>query len=181
MTQAGTSMDVLKLEPAQRLVGHYTAPPDKSIAHRALILAGLAQGRSTVHPVTNAADVHSTVTCLRQLGVSIEQVDDTWVIESPGVRGWTAPERALDCGNSGTTMRLLAGCLAGAGFAVTLIGDDSLSSRPMERIALPLRKMGARIELADGNTAPIEIEPSSLRGIEYDLPVASAQVTRRAW
>ncbi|MBD3297872.1 MAG: 3-phosphoshikimate 1-carboxyvinyltransferase [candidate division Zixibacteria bacterium] len=176
MNTTEATSQTLTLQPVHRLLGHYTPPPDKSIAHRALILSAMAEGRSTVHPVTNSADVQSTASCLRQLGVSIEVVDDTWVIESPGIRNWSAPERALDCGNSGTTMRLLAGCLAGRPFASELIGDESLSQRPMARIAIPLRKMGALIELAEGDTPPITIKPSSLRGIEYELPIASAQV-----
>jgi 3-phosphoshikimate 1-carboxyvinyltransferase len=166
----------LKLEPASKLVGHYTPPPDKSIAHRALLLAALASGRSTITPISRSADVASTVACLRQLGVSIETTKDRWVVDSPGMGGWTAPERALDCGNSGTTMRLLSGCLAGRSFDVTLIGDESLSRRPMARIAAPLRRMGATIELSPGDTAPIHIHGSRLRGIEYRLPIASAQV-----
>ena len=166
----------LKIEPAAKLAGHYTPPPDKSIAHRALILAALAHGRSTITPISRSADVGSTVSCLRQLGVSIEAVKDGWVVESPGVDGWNPPERALDCGNSGTTMRLLSGCLAGRGFDSILIGDESLSRRPMGRIAVPLRRMGAVIELSSGDTAPLQIRGSRLRGIEYRLPVASAQV-----
>jgi 3-phosphoshikimate 1-carboxyvinyltransferase len=166
----------LKLEPTKRLVGHYTPPPDKSISHRALILAALASGRSTIEPLSQSQDVASTAACLRQLGVSIEINDDSCIVESPGLKQWTAPERALDCGNSGTTMRLLTGCLAGQPFNSTLIGDESLSQRPMARIALPLRKMGAAIEVAEGDTAPITITGSLLRGIEYRLPVASAQV-----
>jgi 3-phosphoshikimate 1-carboxyvinyltransferase len=166
----------LKIEPAAKLVGHYTPPPDKSIAHRALILAALASGRSMVSPISRSADVGSTVACLRQLGVSIEAGKDGWVADSPGANGWTPPERALDCGNSGTTMRLLSGCLAGRSFDSTLIGDESLSRRPMGRIAAPLRRMGAVIELSSGDTPPIYIKGSHLRGIEYRLPVASAQV-----
>lgn len=166
----------LKIEPAAKLTGHYTPPPDKSIAHRALILAALASGKSTITPLSRSADVGSTVTCLRLLGVSIETTKDGWVVESPGVGGWTAPERALNCGNSGTTMRLLAGCLVGRDFDSTLIGDESLSRRPMARLALPLRRMGALIELSAGETAPIHIKGSPLRGMEYRLPVASAQV-----
>ncbi|GAB4313923.1 MAG: 3-phosphoshikimate 1-carboxyvinyltransferase [Candidatus Zixiibacteriota bacterium] len=176
MKTTSATMQSLTLQPVHRLMGHYTPPADKSIAHRALILSAMAEGRSTVHPLTASADVQSTVSCLRQLGVSIEAVNDTWVIESPGIRNWSAPERALDCGNSGTTMRLLAGCLAGRPFSSQLIGDESLSQRPMARIAIPLRKMGALIELAESDTAPISIKPSSLRGIDYELPVASAQV-----
>lgn len=166
----------LKLEPASKFTGHYTPPPDKSIAHRALILAALATGRSTIEPISGSADVASTAACLRQLGVSIEPIDRAWVVDSPGYKNWNAPERALDCGNSGTTMRLLTGCLAGQNFESALIGDESLTRRPMKRIASPLRLMGARIELSKTDTAPIHITGAPLRGIEYRLPVASAQV-----
>jgi 3-phosphoshikimate 1-carboxyvinyltransferase len=176
VTAAKMTSGDLKLEPASKFTGHYTPPPDKSIAHRALILAAMATGRSTIEPISRSEDVASTAACLRQLGVSIEQFEQTWVVESPGFKKWNAPERALDCGNSGTTMRLLTGCLAGQTFESTLIGDDSLTQRPMKRIALPLRQMGARIELSESDTAPIHIIGTPLRGIEYHLPVASAQV-----
>ncbi|MEW5873555.1 MAG: 3-phosphoshikimate 1-carboxyvinyltransferase [Candidatus Zixiibacteriota bacterium] len=171
-----TTRSELKIEPARKIVGHYSPPPDKSIAHRAVILSALAEGRSTVEPLSRAADVASTVSCLRQLGVSIQIDGDTCVIDSPGVDKWMAPERALDCGNSGTTLRLLAGCLAGRRFDATLIGDDSLSTRPMGRIAHPLVQMGARIDLSEGDTAPMTVRGARLRGIDYRLPVASAQV-----
>ncbi|HSG99272.1 MAG TPA: 3-phosphoshikimate 1-carboxyvinyltransferase, partial [candidate division Zixibacteria bacterium] len=165
-----------RLEPVRKLQGHYRPPADKSIAHRALILSALAEGRSSVAPKTRAADVASTAACLRQLGVAVSETDDGWVIESPGLRGWTAPERGLDCGNSGTTMRLLAGCLAGCAFESSLLGDESLSRRPMRRIADPLTRMGAGIQLAKGDTPPIKIASAALNAITYRLPVASAQV-----
>jgi 3-phosphoshikimate 1-carboxyvinyltransferase len=166
----------LKIEPAGKMTGHYTPPPDKSIAHRALIISAIASGKSVISPASRSADVGSTAACFRQLGVSIESAKDGWIVESPGVNGWTAPERALDCGNSGTTMRLLSGCLAGRRFDSALIGDESLSRRPMGRIAAPLRRLGAVVELSSGDTAPIHIRGSHLRGMEYRLPVASAQV-----
>ncbi|HUU45369.1 MAG TPA: 3-phosphoshikimate 1-carboxyvinyltransferase [Acidobacteriota bacterium] len=179
MTQDKTTTESrqdARLEPVRKLTGHYRPPTDKSIAHRALILAALAKGRSTVAPITRSEDVAATARCLRQLGVTINESPDGWIVESPGVNGWTAPERGLDCGNSGTTMRLLAGCLVGRPFASTLIGDDSLSRRPMRRIAEPLRLMGAEIDLAKGDTAPIRITGIVLDGVEYTLPVPSAQV-----
>lgn len=166
----------IRIDPVRKLHGVYRPPADKSIAHRALLLAALAKGRSLVRPVPRALDVHSTAACLKQLGVAIESHEDTWVVESPGVAGWMAPERALDCGNSGTTMRLLAGALSACGFPVTLIGDESLSRRPMLRVAEPLRRMGATIMLTPQNTAPIELRGGSLTGIRYELPVPSAQV-----
>lgn len=165
-----------RLEPVRKLTGHYRPPPDKSIAHRALILSAMAAGRSSVAPLTHAADVAATAACLRQLGVAIDASSDGWVVESGGVREWTAPERGLDCGNSGTTMRMLAGCLAGRPFSSTLFGDDSLSARPMGRIADPLRRMGALMELSENDAAPIRLTGTQLQGITYELPIPSAQV-----
>jgi 3-phosphoshikimate 1-carboxyvinyltransferase len=165
-----------RIEPVRRLQGVYRPPADKSIAHRALILSALAKGRSVISPISRAADVASTAACLRQLGVDIREHEGSWVIESPGWNGWIAPERALDCGNSGTTMRLLAGCLAQCPFPATLIGDESLSRRPMLRVAEPLRRMGATVKLSPGNTSPMEIRGGSLSAITYDLPMPSAQV-----
>lgn len=166
----------VRIEHVRKLQGVYSPPADKSISHRALILSAIAKGRSLVTPISNSADVASTAACLRQLGVSIQQHEGSWVIQSPGMDDWLAPERALDCGNSGTTMRLLAGCLARCSFSSTLIGDESLSRRPMQRIAEPLRRMGATVQLDAQGSAPIEIRGGSLAAIQFELPVASAQV-----
>ncbi len=165
-----------RIEHVRKLQGVYRPPADKSISHRALILAAISKGRSLITPVSKSADVASTASCLRQLGVSIQEHEGTWIIESPGMAGWMAPERALDCGNSGTTMRLLAGCLACCSFSSVLIGDESLSKRPMLRVAEPLRRMGATINLSEKNTAPIQVRGGSLTAIRYELPVPSAQV-----
>lgn len=174
MTSHG-STDV-RIEHAKKLQGVYRPPADKSISHRALILSAIAKGRSLISPLSRAADVASTASCLRQLGIDIQEHEGTWVVNSLGIDGWIAPERALDCGNSGTTMRLLAGCLAHCAFPSTLIGDDSLMRRPMLRVAEPLRRMGATITLSAKNTAPMEIRGGSLTGITFELPVPSAQV-----
>ncbi len=166
------------VHPASALAGRVRLPADKSVAHRAAILAAAAQGRSTITGFSDAADPQSTLACLRALGVNIETQDDgTLVIDGRGLDGLRAPDGPLDCGNSGTTMRLLAGLLAGRPFATTLVGDASLSARPMERIADPLRQMGAHIETTDGH-APLTVGGGStpLAGITYRLPVASAQV-----
>ena len=157
------------------LAGRPILPADKSIAHRVALLAALAEGESEIVGFSNAADPQSTLACLRQLGVSIEERDGSLFIGGVGREGFSPPAGALDCGNSGTTMRLLAGILAGQAFDSELIGDQSLSGRPMERVADPLRQMGARITLRDGH-APIAITGSPLHGITYALPVASAQV-----
>lgn len=162
---------------AQSLLGLVELPPDKSIAHRAALLAALADGTSRLVNYPSAADPQSTLSCLRQLGVPIyEDAHGILVVEGRGLEGLRAPNQPLDCGNSGTTMRLLAGILAGQPFASTLVGDASLSRRPMERIAAPLRQMGAVVTLTDGH-APLYVQGCRpLRNITYRLPVPSAQV-----
>jgi 3-phosphoshikimate 1-carboxyvinyltransferase len=168
-------VDIL-VHPASGLRGDVTVPGDKSIAHRAAIFAALAEGTSTIRGFPDAEDTQSTLRCLQQLGVSVSVDGDTVTVEGRGRKGFDRPDRPLECGNSGTTMRLLAGLLAGQKFDSVLTGDRSLLSRPMERIATPLSEMGAQIELKDGR-GPIRITAvSSLRGIDYTLPVASAQV-----
>lgn len=162
---------------ATRFAGKVLLPADKSIAHRAALFASISEGCSTIHNFPNSSDPQSTLSCLRQLGVSIDRSSDNTVkIQGVGRSGFRAPDAPIDCGNSGTTMRLLSGMLAGQPFESELIGDDSLTSRPMNRIAQPLQAMGARISLTDGH-APIRIQPSTgLEAIDYRLPVASAQV-----
>lgn len=162
---------------AARLEGSVTLPADKSIAHRAAMLAALGDGVSRLVNYPASADPQSTLSCLRQLGVSIQEEEDgILAVEGRGLDGLQAPAEVLDCGNSGTTMRLLSGILAGQPFETTLTGDASLSRRPMGRVADPLRDMGARIDLTEGH-APIRIQGDGrLHGIEYRLPVPSAQV-----
>ena len=153
---------------ARKLEGEITLPGDKSISHRALILGSIATGRSRLRGLSTGADVRSTMGCMGALGAEIE--DGT--LTGRGMDGLRAPAAALDCGNSGTTMRLLAGLLAAQPFASQLTGDESLSGRPMGRVVEPLRLMGADVSwppLRAGGTTP-------LRGIEYDMPLASAQV-----
>ena len=160
-----------------RFAGRVHLPADKSVAHRAALFAAIANGSSILHNFPPSADPQSTLSCLRQLGVSIEtSTDSSVIIHGVGRGGFSAPDAPLDCGNSGTTMRLLSGVLAGQPFSSELAGDSSLSSRPMERIAQPLRTMGATISLTGGH-APIRIQPcDNLTGIHYKLPVPSAQV-----
>ena len=167
--------DRVRVQPAAAIAGRIALPPDKSIAHRSALFAALANGESEIVGYSDAADPQSTLACLRQLGVRIDEDEGSLRVHGVGLNGLAAPGAPLDCGNSGTTMRLLAGVLAGQRFPSTLIGDASLSARPMERIATPLREMGAQITLTDGH-APIHIEPAPLTGIEYALAVASAQV-----
>ncbi|HET7648470.1 MAG TPA: 3-phosphoshikimate 1-carboxyvinyltransferase [Gaiellaceae bacterium] len=165
----------MRVEPAVALVGHVAVPGDKSISHRAVILGALAEGETRVRGFGRGGDTESTIAAVRALGVEVEEVsEDELVVHGAGLRGLRAG--GVDCGNAGTLMRLLAGVLAGQAGDFELTGDESLSARPMERIAEPLRRMGARIETTDGH-APLRIAGSAaLRGLDYELPVASAQV-----
>jgi len=155
-------------------------PGDKSISHRYAILAALARGRSEIGRYSAAADCQSTLDCLKRLGVGVEKNGGDGaarvVITGAGIEGLRQSRRSLDAGNSGTTMRLLAGVLAGQLFDSTLTGDSSLRKRPMRRVIEPLARMGAHIEAREGNFAPLEIRGTALQPIEYKLPVASAQV-----
>ena len=164
----------MRLKPARFLEGSLRLPGDKSISHRAALIAALADGKSEISNFSTAADCASTLSCLRDLGVSIERKDNTVVFA--GSEKLVAPQRPLDCGNSGSTLRILAGVLAGYDFTAELIGDASLSLRPMRRIIEPLELMGAKIEATDGK-APLKVHGSNqLKPITYKLPVASAQV-----
>lgn len=148
-------------------------PGDKSIAHRALILGSIAKGQHVVEGAPQAADVTSTISCLRALGAFIEEMPDGRLLV---LAKEFASGRTLDAGNSGTTARLLAGLLAGLPIKTTIHGDESLSSRPMQRIAEPLRRMGARVSASSGGTLPMTIQGGKLKGITYELPIPSAQV-----
>jgi 3-phosphoshikimate 1-carboxyvinyltransferase len=164
----------MRVTRARLLNGRLRLPGDKSISHRAALIAALADGSSEISNFSSAADCASTLSCLRELGVSIERRDDKVVFA--GGQKLAAPRRPLDCGNSGSTLRILAGVLAGHDFTAELIGDASLSLRPMRRIMEPLEMMGAKIEATDGK-APLKVHGSSrLNPITYKLPVASAQV-----
>lgn len=162
-------------EPAARFHGLFRLPGDKSISHRAAILAAMADGRSVLRNFSSAADCASTLRCLQDLGVAIVRDGQTVTVTGTGTDGLRAPQRTLDAGNSGSTLRMLAGVLAGRPFRSVLDGDASLRRRPMERIASPLRMMGARVTSSDGRP-PLAVEGGALRGIDYELPVASAQV-----
>jgi len=165
------------VKPAKALNGTILLPSDKSISHRSVLFASLADQASTIHNYSSAADPESTVQCMRQLGVQIDKDGSTLVVHGVGRKGLKSPEDPLDCGNSGTTMRLLSGIVAGAGVKASLIGDKSLSSRTMKRIIEPLRAMGAVIEAADNEFAPIQISPrKGIQPIRYPLPIASAQL-----
>jgi 3-phosphoshikimate 1-carboxyvinyltransferase len=164
------------IQPAKYLTGGLELPGDKSISHRYAMLAGLAEGTSELRHFSAAADCHSTLGCMKALGAEVKIDSDTVRVTGHGPRGLKASWRALDAGNSGTTMRLLAGILAGQAFSSKLTGDDSLQKRPMKRVIGPLREMGADIRGRDDNFAPLEIRGASLKAIDYNMPMASAQV-----
>ena len=151
-------------------------PGDKSLSHRALIFSSLAEGRSRLRGLLDSADVRSTAECLRRLGVAMPTFGASIAVDGHGTQGLRDPGRDLDCGNSGTSARLLAGVVAGAGCTARFIGDDSLSRRPMRRIAEPLERMGARITCERGDGLPMIVHGAQLRSIEWTSVSASAQV-----
>jgi len=164
------------VKPARNILGSLRVPGDKSISHRYAMLAALASGRSRFENFSPGADCASTLKCVRALGCTVERdAQGTVSIDGLGPQ-LQAPSEPLDCGNSGSTMRMLAGIVAGQPFTSEMIGDDSLSRRPMKRIIDPLTRMGAEIRSADGGCAPLRIKGKKLHGIEYQVPVASAQV-----
>ncbi len=164
------------IRPAKQLTGGIEPPGDKSISHRYAMIAALAEGASELRHFAAAADCHSTLDCMKALGATVKVDKDTVRIAGRGLRGLKGTRRALDAGNSGTTMRLLAGILAGQEFTSQLTGDASLQKRPMKRIVGPLRQMGADIRARDDNFAPLEIRGGRLHGIDFKMPMASAQV-----
>ena len=151
-------------------------PGDKSISHRYAMLAALAEGTSELRNFAAAADCHSTLGCMKALGAEVKVDGTTIRVTGCGLHGLKSSWRALDAGNSGTTIRLLSGILAGQDFKTTISGDDSLQKRPMKRVVGPLREMGAEIKAREDNFAPLEIRGGKLRAIEYKMPMASAQV-----
>jgi len=164
----------LVITPGRSLRGVLRVPGDKSISHRAAILGAIARGTTRIFGYLQAEDTLSTLGCLRALGVSIQEQGSALEIRGGALR---EPDQVLDVGNSGTTLRLLAGVLAGQGFHSVLTGDASIRRRPMDRVADPLRRMGARISgRQGGRLAPLAIAGGGLRGIAYRSPVASAQV-----
>ncbi|MCM3869709.1 MAG: 3-phosphoshikimate 1-carboxyvinyltransferase [Pyrinomonadaceae bacterium] len=166
----------MKITPARRINGRAQLPGDKSISHRAAIFAALANGTSRITNYAPSEDCASTLSCLRKLGVSIQSEGSAVIVQGAGESGLRAPSDSLYCGNSGSTMRILAGVLAGQDFSSTLTGDDSLSSRPMQRIIEPLQMMGAVLESENGKP-PLTIKGRKpLKPIRYEMPVASAQV-----
>lgn len=164
------------IHPAKYLTGGVELPGDKSISHRYAMLAGLAEGTSELRHFSAAADCHSTLECMSALGAEVKIEKDLVKLTGRGRRGLKSSWRALDAGNSGTTMRLLAGILAGQEFSSKLTGDESLQKRPMKRVIAPLREMGAEIRGRDDNFAPLEIRGANLKAIDFKMSMASAQV-----
>jgi 3-phosphoshikimate 1-carboxyvinyltransferase len=164
------------ISPGGNVTGVVELPGDKSISHRYAIIAALAEGGSEILNYATAADCKSTLECLRRLGIEIDATRERVRIGGVGLDGLKAPKRALDAENSGSTMRMLAGVLAGQRFASTITGDASLRKRPMRRVAEPLRQMGADIRSRDGDLAPLEIRGGKLHATDYSAAVPSAQV-----
>jgi 3-phosphoshikimate 1-carboxyvinyltransferase len=167
-----------RLQPGGRMSGRVRVPGDKSISHRSIMLGALAEGRTEISGFLEGEDALATIAAFRAMGVRIDGPEQGRVtVHGVGLHGLKPPATAIDCGNSGTSMRLLAGLLAGQAFDSVLIGDASLSVRPMRRVTDPLARMGASISTSEAGTPPLRIQGGqSLRGIQYDSPVASAQV-----
>ena len=162
----------------RHLQGSIRVPGDKSISHRSIIFGSLAEGETKVYDILRGEDVLSTMQVFRDLGVEIEDKDGVITIQGVGMDGLKAPQNALDMGNSGTSIRLISGVLAGADFEVEMFGDDSLSKRPMDRVTIPLKKMGVSISgQTERDLPPLHLKGTkNLRPIQYELPIASAQV-----
>jgi len=163
------------IKPARTVRGSVRLPGDKSISHRYAMLGAVAAGATRLDNFSTAADCASTLGCVEALGARVTRTGGKVEIEGCGGE-LAAPRRALDCGNSGSTMRMLSGVVAGYGFRSEMMGDESLSRRPMGRIIEPLTRMGARIKASDGDRPPLVIEGAQLQGLTYEMPVTSAQV-----
>jgi len=170
-------LDRIELTKAARFSGEVIPPADKSISHRAVMFSSLARGKGVIRNFLRARDTENTMGAFRALGIEVEDNGDTLVIHGKGLHGLTEAADVIDCGNSGTTMRLLTGVLSANPFFSVLTGDNSLRSRPMKRVIKPLSLMGAHISGRDGNRfAPLAISGGKLNPISYDMPIASAQV-----
>ncbi len=165
-----------RISPASALTGAITLPGDKSISHRYAMISAIADGESRIHNYSTGADCHSTLSCVRALGIDVEVAGAEVVIRGKGLDGLRAPSGDLDAGNSGSTIRMLSGILAAQPFLTRIFGDESLSRRPMQRIMRPLAEMGAEIGAREDKFPPLEIHGTRLRPIDYTLPVPSAQV-----
>ncbi len=168
--------DRLEIRPAVRIAGIASVPGDKAISHRLAMLAAIAEGTTEIRNFAESIDCQSTLDCLRGLGVAVQADGATVTIEGRGLEGLRKPTQDLDAGNSGSTVRMMSGILAGFPFQSTFIGDESLSRRPMKRVIDPLRKFGARLEARDDNYLPLRITGGKLTPVSFTMPVASAQV-----
>lgn len=170
-------MDRIEIHTAKRFKGEFSPPPDKSISHRAVIFSSLSKGKSVIKNFLKAEDPFSTVNSFRALGIDIDTTGDDLIVNGNGIHGLKEPNGIIDCGNSGTTIRLLSGVLSGNPFFSVLTGDESLRTRPMARVIAPLRQMGAEILARAGDKyPPVAIKGKKLKPITYQMPVASAQV-----
>jgi len=165
-----------RISPASAITGAITLPGDKSISHRYAMISAIADGESRIHNYSTGADCHSTLDCMRALGIDVEVAGTEVRIKGKGLDGLRAPTGDLDAGNSGSTIRMLSGILAAQPFLTRIFGDGSLSRRPMQRILRPLAEMGAKIGAREDKFPPLEIHGTRLRPIDYTLPVPSAQV-----
>ena len=164
----------MRFEPAARLEGHLAVPGDKSISHRSLLIGAVSDGETHVRGWGRSGDTESTLGAVRALGAEVDELGpDELVVHGVGLRGLRSTE--IECNNAGTLARLIVGLLAFQDGTFTLTGDESLSARPMERVAEPLRRMGAQIETTDGHL-PLTVTGAKLEAIDYELPVASAQI-----
>ncbi len=167
----------MKIDHTDSLHGEITVPGDKSISHRSIMLGSLADGDTVITGFLKSADCISTMNAFRSMGISIEEKDDKIIVHGKGLNGLSKPDRVIDCGNSGTTTRILSGILAGQSFPTSLTGDESIQKRPMKRVMEPLSKLGASIRSVKNNgCAPLEIEPHSLHSADITINIASAQV-----
>ncbi len=167
----------MEFTKASSLLGEISVPGDKSISHRSVMFGSIAQGLTEIDHFLSGADCLSTISCFQKMGIEIEHRGEKVLVHGKGLRGLLAPSAPLDCGNSGTTTRLISGILAAQHFNVTLTGDDSIQTRPMKRIITPLTQMGADISsIRKNGCAPLTIRGRNLHGISYKSPVASAQV-----
>src|SRR5260370_1722945 len=165
-----------RISPASAITAAITLPGDKSISHRYAMISAIADGESRIHNYSTGADCHSTLGCVRALGIEVEVAGTEVLIKGRGLDGLRAPMGDLDAGNSGSTIRMLSGILAAQPFVTRIFGDESLSRRPMQRIMRPLAEMGAQIRAREDKFPPLEIHSARLRPIDYTLPVPSAQV-----
>ena len=167
----------MKFRRSTPLKGEITVPGDKSISHRSVMLGAISKGTTSITNFLEGADCLSTIDCFRKMGIEVERKPEEILIHGKGLHGLLAPSDTLDVGNSGTTVRLLSGLLAGQTFQSTLTGDDSIQKRPMKRIITPLTAMGGEIKsIRDNDCVPLQIQGRPLKGIHYDSPVSSAQV-----